>query len=208
MKRSTRRLAFNLVEVVLAMLVVGIAMLAIIGMIPIGLNANRKAVGNSYAADSAEQMLGFYANWLGAEWTNRASNVGVNTPLPEQPCDISGLNDYATLEAFTRATSFDGNTLYEVEDTGDNTVYNGVYRIKQVTNDGTDDQVDFDAVIRVWKTPTTAWEYAGSGSWTPVTDTTYAKRVQVNVEVTWPAALPYHKRERAFYALEISNPNN
>jgi hypothetical protein len=92
-----------------------------------------------------------------------------------------------------------------VENPGDATEFAGVFRVKQVTTNDDGDQLDFDAVIRVWKTPTTAWEYAGSGAWNAVTDSTFAKRVQVNVEVTWPSALPYHKRERAFYALEISN---
>lgn len=199
MNRTQRfqRFAFNLVEILLAMMVVGIALLAIIGLIPIGINASQKAVGNNYAADSADQTLGFYAAWLRENWTAAVQTPGI---IPESPPDISTLNDFAAVESDTASSSEDGGSLYNI------TSLNGVYRIKQVTNTTDGAQLDFDAIVRVWKSPTTGWEYDGS-NWAARTDSNYDKRVQLNVEVSWPSVKPYSGRQKRFYVIEVSNPN-
>ena len=48
---------FSLVEVTLALGVVGFCMLAIVGMLPVGLSANRNSIGQSAAADLARGIV-------------------------------------------------------------------------------------------------------------------------------------------------------
>jgi len=85
-----------------------------------------------------------------------------------------------------------------------------VYRILQQTDDiagvGTT-VVDFDAMVRIWKTPTAAWEYdVVNAVWLPTTDSAYGKRALLNLEMSWPAAVNFSARRKTYYALEVNKP--
>lgn len=203
MPNTIRRQAFNLVEIILAIVVIGVALLAIVGLVPIGLHANQAAVGNNQAADSADQLIGYYANFLRDDWVNNAQDAD----LPTAPDDISDFNNYAVLQANTQS-AIPGTNIHDVEKSGNDAEYQGIYRITTTTAAGSESAVDFDGIVRVWKTPTTGWSYQGGGTWLDGEDTGFNSRLQLNVEISWPAQKPYFARERAFYTFEVSRVSN
>ena len=62
------RHGFNLVEVALAMAVVGMGIAGVMALFQLGMQQSRDAVGDNYAADSAEQFITF-AHQLAANGT-------------------------------------------------------------------------------------------------------------------------------------------
>ena len=199
---------FNLVEIVIALGIVAIGVTAVMGFLPMGLNASRDAIADNYAADSGDQLLHYLSSTIQEDWSQLAN-------IHTQPPDVAtGSGDLTT-----DWTVITGTNIYTRDyptSDGDKTVY----RILQQTDviDGTDDDgdglidngtpttvVDFDAMVRIWKTPTSAWEYNGS-TFAPVTDTGYAKRALLNLEISWPAVVNFGARRKTYYALEVNKP--
>ena len=57
-----------------------------------------------------------------------------------------------------------------------------------------DDILDFEGMLVVWKDPVV---YDGTTS----LPTTIA--IRVNAEISWPAQVPYARRQKAFYTTEL-----
>lgn len=190
--------AFNLIEVVLALVIIAVGVLAIVGLIPIGAQANQRAVANHYSADAADQMLSFIAAQLkkdATNWTTFLAQLPDNTvpDINAAPADLGG---------WTAVGTNFPNLYFWSPGGGIN-----VYRLQQ-TNSAAVPVADFDGVMRLWKSPTTGWQYnATTTSWVSAIDTTYTRRVQLNLELSWPASLPFAARQKAYYALEVAKPN-
>ncbi len=88
-----------------------------------------------------------------------------------------------------------------------NTVFahstNGIYQV--ISDRGaaspslSSDTVDFRAIMFVWWSPISLLVSGANNN--------EGIGVTLNVEVTWPAELPYERRQKAYYALEVFNPN-
>ena len=182
---------FNLVEIVIALGIVAIGVTAVMGFLPVGLNASRDAIADNYAADSSEQLLHYLASNIQEDW----SRLDEFDSVP--PNVATGSGDLSTW------TVIPDTNIYEKDFIGKK-----VYRILQQTDDiagvGTT-VVDFDAMVRIWKTPTTAWEYTSS-TWVPTTDSDYDKRALLNLEMSWPAAVNFGARRKTYYAIEVTKP--
>lgn len=182
---------FNLVEIVIALGIVAIGVTAVMGFLPMGLNASRDAIADNYAADSGDQLLHYLSSTIQEDW----SQLDNFDSAP--PNVAAGSGDLSTW------TVIPGTNIYTK-------VYGGktVYRILQQTDDiagvGTT-VVDFDAMVRIWKTKTYAWEYNGS-AWEGTEDEFYAKRALLNLEMSWPAAVNFGARRKTYYAIEINKP--
>jgi type II secretory pathway pseudopilin PulG len=182
---------FNLVEIVIALGIVAIGVTAVMGFLPMGLNASRDAIADNYAADSGDQLLHYLSSTIQEDW--------------------SQLDDFDSVPPNVAAGSGDLSTWTVIPGTNIYTkVYASktVYRILQQTDDiagvGTT-VVDFDAMVRIWKTATAASEYKG-GVWVTTTDSDYGKRALLNLEITWPAAVNFGARRKTYYALEVNKP--
>ena len=182
---------FNLVEIVIALGIVAIGVTAVMGFLPMGLNASRDAIADNYAADSGDQLLHYLSSTIQEDWS-QLDNFG-STP----PNVAAGSGDLTTWTVIT------GTNIYTKDYVGKT-----VYRILQQTDDidgiGTT-VVDFDAMVRIWKTPTKAWEYNGS-DFVDTEDSTYAKRALLNLEISWPAVVNFGARRKTYYALEVNKP--
>jgi type II secretory pathway pseudopilin PulG len=66
---SKEKKYFNMIEVTLAIAIVGLGIAGIMSLFPVGLNATRDAVGDNYAADSAEDFLNYISQAAQADWT-------------------------------------------------------------------------------------------------------------------------------------------
>ncbi|MDP6450468.1 MAG: hypothetical protein QF773_06605 [Lentisphaeria bacterium] len=182
---------FNLVEVVIALGIVAIGVTAVMGFLPMGLNASRDAIADNYAADSGDQLLHYLSSTIQEDWS-QLDNFD-STP----PNVAAGSDDLSTW------TVIPGTNIY-TKPYGGKTVYRILQQTDDIAGVGTT-VVDFDAMVRIWKTPTAAWEYNGS-TWVTTTDSDYDKRALLNLEMSWPAAVNFGARRKTYYAIEVNKP--
>ena len=181
---------FNLVEIVLAMGAIAVGLVSIMALFPVGLNASRSAMAESYAAEAADQFL----HWMQYKIDTTAngwSEYMVGGGSSEIGTGVPGAADKAFF-ADSAGNWYDppNNTILQ------KTANDQIFKIVRETTGSTGDVRDFEAIMALWRgsvtTPggTTIGEnYAGS----------------LNVEISWPAQLPYTERETATYVLELFN---
>ena len=187
---------FTMVEILLALGVCGIGICGIMVLFPIGANANRDAAMETYAANTADQMLHMLkyqvTTGTATSWTGK---IGDSGSLPSANPANDGTNkDIKPDDAGWSSTAeTEMNTIFAHSAAG-------IYQIISDRGSGspslTSDKVDFRAIMFVWWSDI---DLLGAGH-----DDIGAT---LNVEVTWPAALPYPSRQKAHYALEVFNPN-
>lgn len=180
---------FNLIEVTLAIAVVGIGIAGIMSVFPVALNASRDAIGNNYAPEIGDQFLSFIAMKANNEqdWGNAASFV---YKLPSDTIPSTASDGTFNVAPVTTGSG----RIYE------STVANsGIYKVEQGAAGGI---VDFSAIVRVWKTQIKGIYVSGNSG-----DVPYKYAACIHVEVSWPLELPYTVRQKKYYALEIYNSN-
>lgn len=180
---------FNMVEVALALAVVGLGVTGIMSLFPVGINSAKDAIGDNYAADSADQLLHYMARVCDENWDTMIwDTVGnTDTGLPQAPPSISVgdvQSDWGT------ATS--GN-IYDASKTG----VTNVYGIKQKSGD----VEDFVAHIKIWKSPIVVMDT------TPPRTIPFSIAAALNIEISWPVGKPYAQRTKRHYYYEIYNKN-
>lgn len=183
----SRRLAFSLIEVVLGLGLIAFGIISILGLFPVGLTATRDAISESYAADSVDEFLHILASRL-KDPTNDFANwndFGVALPTTK-PSDSEPQN-------WTVWISQDTTTLW----------YGGLNReFYRVEQRGAGAQVpDFDAVYRLWRSPVTISRFE-DGAWIEGT-VSEDVAMAINVEASWPVRIPYARRGKALYRLEV-----
>jgi len=98
--RFTNRLGFTLVEVMLALAIVSIGLIAILGLLPTGLRSARDAADNTISATIVQDIF----NSIRTNQSNQFTNVslsGFGFPQPSQPTPpYNLLNSYAPITAY------------------------------------------------------------------------------------------------------------
>ena len=182
---------FNMVEIALAMAVVGLGIAGIMSLFPVGINASRDAVADNYSADAADQLLHYLA-------AASQSNWGLVTGLSTTPPTIT---DSDTSTNWTHSAGLPDN-LYNSTNTG----VTNVYGIKQ----GSDGNIDFIAHLKIWKSQITGdyWNGNKTGSnKAGSANIPYTKAARINLEISWPVSKPYSAREKRYYSIEVFNNN-
>ncbi len=181
-RRRQRVAAFNLVEIALALGIIGIGMAGVMGLYPVALKASRNAVAENYSMNSAEQFLCFLEMQADSDWTAFIASVPATKPSPAQ---------------LTTANNWSGNDIGDIYDSG-TTLGSGVYGVKMSSAS----VVDFSAHAVIWKTPVKS----SYGADTPkfFTDSAFESSVIVNIELSWPVEAPYAAREKRVYAIMLS----
>ncbi len=138
---------FNLVEIVIALVIVMVALIGIMGMIPHGIEANRDAIQRSSAADAGDQFLHYMASRIEKDWVE-------NEALPETKAadktsdlvfsDLS-LIDSSNLKIYFEAINESDSWDYEKSN-------KGIFKVIQSTKSA--GATDFVGEIRVWQTTT------------------------------------------------------
>ncbi len=220
MKKRLIRYKFNMVEVALALAVLGIGISSILVLFPVGINANRSAIADNNLADIAEYMMGYLRAGCAAEWTAIADFKAANQTTPVASSQFffskemkSSYNDVkdigetsgkgidVTDDDFNSSSRKITNNLSRLTSSG-NSAY--LYRVM------TGDIVDFAAVVKVWKDDFSqvkvpnmkadkSVEYINVGTDISV----YARALCV--EISWPAQAPYEEREKRLFRQEIFN---
>ena len=70
----------------------------------------------------------------------------------------------------------------------------------------TSKNIDFSAMMLVWKSQVIYNMKDSSGNISQCTDATYAKFAGINFEVSWPLEKPYAQREKRYYYVEVKMP--
>jgi type II secretory pathway pseudopilin PulG len=169
---------FNLVEITLAMAVVGMGVAGVMALFQLSMQNNRDAIGDNYAADAANQFLSFIQMQAREDWTMNI--IGLPTAAP-------AIAEGDTDQNWTAPTF--GN-IYDAAATGVTNVY------------GVQQGSDFQAHVRIWRSQITDLWIAGANQSIP-----YANGAVVNIEISWPVARPYSRREKRTYKLELFKSN-
>lgn len=186
---------FNMIEVTLAIAVVGLGMTGIMALFPVGFQASRDSIGDNYSADAGEQFLSYLGRTCQTNWTTLIHDGTTDGTILSTPPTI-GPTD--TLVPTTGRIS---DTNLFLSGYGSN-----IFCIKQPATGNP----DFTAHIKVWKSPITNMNIGGaSGISIPYYDAVYnIGAARLNVEISWPVEKPYTAREKRFFCLELFKQND
>jgi prepilin-type N-terminal cleavage/methylation domain-containing protein len=220
--KTVKKQAFNLIEILIALGILAIGMVAVLGLFPLGFATTRDAMAESSSADAADQMLHMLQFKLKDQtvWTNIIVNHQIPSTKPVANWN-TGLPDsdtaWARIEPFTAGCVLKKETsagvytpgLYKIirfaDKTPEETIPAGNAAEGEPYYNSTADIIDFEAIAVVWKEP--FWvDLNNDGIHQVSEDLGYDRAVVLNVEICWPANLPdISKRKRALYRLELFN---
>lgn len=201
MQRHPVRKPFNLVEITLAMGVIGMGIAGVMALFQLGMSHSRDAVGDNYAADAAEIFIAYITQMAAVDsaWDASGLKGSLNIVETDNKPDPTATTDVPSYSGWAAIT---GTNLWSCS-----VPVRGLFRLTQ----GSATVTDFDAVIRVWQTQIGASSaslnegiYIGA-SHQDIDDRSYG--VGINVEVSWPRGKPYASREKRYYYFEVFNPN-
>lgn len=201
---------FNMVEIALAMAVLALGVISIMALFPIGLSANRDSMAESYAADSADQFVHQIEDLIrrSGGWATYITGGVIPVAKPVTA-------DFAISAA--SAVPGSNRTLYTGSAPG---IFKAIRYVDMPGGtadqyDASVDILDFEAIIVVWRSPSAVFDrtgdgftndddITGDGVWNTDDETkSYSIAVQLNVEISWPARLPYAQRQKSFFKKEL-----
>gem|GEM_PF-1930591 len=211
---------FNLIEVTMSIGIVGIGMVGIMSLFPVGLDASRQAIADNYAADAADLFLSYlmrncndttkitgskdfydyYIYWDNNTPTNMADDTVGGYELWESSDFWSknwNITDAAAKTAedtLTQMMPDPADIYFSATNLTRASGYPGLFKIKQ----GSALVTDFEAIARVWKS-----QISGVYIYEQNLDVTYPFAVRLNMELSWPAAKPYSQRTKRSFCIEI-----
>ena len=180
---KTKRSAFNLIELTLAIAVVGIGIASVMALFIPAMNASKASVADNYLPDVADTLMTFVKMNPGAEQ--------IQSGKPNATT-LNKLNtaEYATLENITDVT--DRYNLYKTK--ADSKIM-GV----KIGRDG----ADFTGHILMWYTDDVKDLY-DAGIPTEDSNKMKTNHRRYYIEVSWPLLVPYAQREKRLYVTELS----
>lgn len=210
MKNRIIRYNFNMVEVMLAVIVVSVGIASTFVLFPVGLNASRDAAAEHRLADISEVALSIIQSEILPEIVENDANKGY--------CfDSSKLNNY-----FCAQPKSDDNTAIDQPDvlekldsfTKKDNLYNAgpglyVYAVEH------GDVVDFAAAVKIYLDGSgdscfaNEYFFSKDGGTYSALDAKYKHLTKyllpVVVEISWPVTLPYAEREKRTFRFEMFN---
>jgi hypothetical protein len=178
---------FNMVEVALAMAVVGLGIAGIMSLFPVGLNASRDAIGDNYSADATNDFIQYIIQFARVSDTNWDVLKGLPTSNPGE----AGEGASADLTGWT-------NPIPQYPQVYMKNGVSYLFRIYQGKDIPTN--TDFRGAIRLWISPVTVNYF--SGSW-QVGNISSDDAIGLNIEISWPVERPYDQRSKRFIYTEV-----
>ena len=200
---------FNMVEIVLALAVVSVAIVSLMGMLPVALRAGKNSVADNSVASVVEIMKSFvdrsyrsnddFSTFQG-QFVNAKPTSSADTVLEydegkgKYPSESSDLENYAF-----QITYGDTNGTYRVE------LFSGKF------DSGKFAVTDFDADVRVW------YDKLDGGIYIPYKTDDYEKNFYKKggtyevplthactfyIEVSWPSGIKYENQEHRLYKFD------
>ena len=216
MKNQLRKFQFTLVEVLIAMGICVVGVVSIMVLLPVGSNATRDANMAFNAEQAADQMLNLtkylfldkdinenVQNATGHNvfemitgWDIENTSTYISQTKPDADAEpLNWSDDFATNAAFAGSAYVQwlANSGTTIKSSGSGWQ---LYRLGFVTKNGTEELEDFACVIRLWATPVYVDELDDTSLKLP-------RIATINAEVSWPADLPYDRRQKAEYSQDI-----
>lgn len=229
MKKRFIRYNFNMVEIMLAVIVIALGIAGTFALFPVGVNANKDATAENSIADIAEYVTAFVraeclrlasnsasGNNEGAFTEGKVGEVfgepGIPPSLSNPIVDVIG----SAWRAPDHNNSGDVNTkTLLVHDS-----VPGAYLVRQMSGPVGNQFADFTAVARVYldggndldNNAAFDEEYFFRDRRTPERYGSTKSNVDIFkfllpavLELSWPASLPYAEREKRYFRFEIFN---
>ena len=211
--KNFKKQYFNMVEIVLALAVVSVAIVSLMGMLPVALRASKNSVADNSVAATVEVMKSFidneyrtqssFANFL-SRFKNAANKYPqTNATKVTYPNTAAKFPASGQLSAYAFQITNGGAGAYKVE------FFSGEFTGSAFTT------VDFDADVRVW------YDHLDSKIYIPAVSTVAdclfegdentngaAKKIGKDVgctffvEVSWPAGVSYGNQEHRLYKFD------
>ncbi len=204
-----KRHPFNLIELMLALGVIVVGLVSVMALFPVGANANRDAMAENYSSQSAEQILSSLSYYLchpnvdpvadpagyKSWWSTEIAKIGTVSSTPEtavaqiadqQPIPTASAPYTADCPGYLKTV---GGKIY-MKSSDD---FQDGFRIQSDTST----YKDFEAMMALWQEPI---DVNGNA-----VDSKFG--IVLNLEISWPAQLPYSARQKARYRLDVFNPN-
>ena len=178
MKKRTR-FYYNLVEITLAMAVVGIGIAGIMALFVPALEASKESIAESHASQVATTLLAYLERAKKNNWDFELPTVtDESTSYDKLEFNDDGIPD---------TSGWGSEVLPDLYSLG-----GGIFGLK--VGDGT----QFCAFAKVWTSAVTVQDSAGS--------VTAGDFVRIHVEIAWPATVPDANRQKRYYIVELSRP--
>lgn len=183
-----------MIEIVLAMGVIVIGVISILGLFPVGLNASRDAIAESYACESADQFLHYLEYRIRSDANGWENWVGDSSTVGDIP-EVGDLGDRDVNPSVSGGGMWGDGTMFQ------NSSEAGIYKVvTYVDSDGDSDLSagdlrDFEGIMAVWQDRLVV-------GGTPVPRDI---GVALKLEISWPAQAAYASRKKAVYHYELFN---
>ena len=181
MKKYLLRMGFNLIEVTMAIAIVGIGIAGVMALFPPAIEANKVANNENYLGIVSSSFLGYLENQVLSDFSKFKSggsfNLFTSNPQPG--------SNYWENKSSSHVNGFPG--LYEAKESSSASVAKNIFAVQSA--DGS-----VNALIAFWHN-----NAASPNSYS--TDANDSRRVYV--EVSWPAAVPYASRTKKLYIYDI-----
>ena len=168
---------FNLIEVTMAVAVVGIGIAGVMALFPPAIEANKNADNQNYIGMVTSSFLGFLENEYLSDFSNFQTGSFKSFTSNPEPSETLWTGNKTSLSS----NGFPG--LYK-------TTSNNVFAVESADKTVT-------ALIAVWQSGDTAIPGFTAS------DTNIVRRVYI--EASWPAILPYASRQKKLYVYDIFN---
>lgn len=208
-----RQWSFNMVEVVLALVIIVIGVVGVMSLFPVAQRAQTAAITTTSAQDAADQFLRQFTSKVKERW----AIIGA---LPqENPRDtvndasskweLSDANDvFQDIEGLTLFYNDEDNDRrfdYELSSEQLSKDDSGLFKLVQKSTANVE---DFSAILRVWNSPAMYKSYNTASGFSGYQVMSRERGIQVNVELSYPAHIPYARREKSTYSQVIFRPTD
>ena len=178
---------FNMVEILLALGVTAVGIAGLMAVIPLGLNANRDAMTDTFTADIANSKFAEMEIWMVKNFGGAAQSKPAAANFPTW---------HPLLNSSEKASDISWTSLPEegvnFSPTGNSQIYHVLVGKKGAATP------DFAADMAYWTSyPTDIAEYNSSQT----------DLVRVYIEISWPVTTEYGQRQKRTYVREYLNPN-
>ena len=201
---KTKRSAFNLIELTLAIAVVGIGIASIMALFVPAIDSTKNSIADNYAGDIVNSFTSYLEALArkGTNWNTFFSSGGLvydpetQNKLPDPESSSLDVNEKKILNP----------AEWDENDTGMQTGIPGLYRLDSSNYRlfGVKAGNMFSGHIRVWAEKVTDFYVPGSSS-TGDRELDLSKAARVYIELSWPATVKYENRNRRLYVTELYN---
>jgi len=179
------KIFFSLLEIIIAIALLGIGVTSIMALFPLGLNITKNSIAQNYSATEAENIFAYLSAEAHKNWNILASIDDDTKPK----------------SVFGGIIKWDVDVKQEGDsDIWDDTVDDGVYvfKVQSATN------TDMTGEILLWKKK--LYNYAVPPE-TMVNASGVCIAYGVYMEISWPLHVQYSNRKKNIYYIELVNKN-